>query len=211
MTRKSCTILFGLHAELKNHVILGQPKSLAEAENLANLKEAVLLNTPNIAQQELEVQLQSVAESLKTLAIAQQKSTPNNIAAYDRYTTVPNDGQQYNSSYQKQNRQHSSDMTQGYNSHEIAKLVQDEVRRQTQFLSLRGRPSRTGIPSSRNRRTTDGIPICNKCNKVGHIARNCQSGEQPADGRSHNATLNHNAPAFSQVQGNNPFRKRLGN
>jgi hypothetical protein len=44
----------GLRPNLKSHVILGQPKSLAEAENLANLKEAVSINTPNIAQQNLE-------------------------------------------------------------------------------------------------------------------------------------------------------------
>ena len=78
----------GLHAELKNHVILGQPKSLAEAENLANLKETVLINNPNFTQQKLEVQLQSVAKRLETLAIAQQNNTPNNVAAYDRYTRV---------------------------------------------------------------------------------------------------------------------------
>jgi hypothetical protein len=54
----------------------------------------------------------------------------------------------------------------------------DEVRRQTQFVARTNRPSNTGIPSSRNRRTIDGIPICNKCNRVGQIARNCRSIEQ---------------------------------
>ena len=32
------------------------------------------------------------------------------------------------------------------------------------------------MPSTRNRRTTDGLLICNKCDKVGHIARNCRAG-----------------------------------
>ena len=50
----------GLKPELKSHVILGQPKSLSEAENLANLKEAVLKHTPKVIQQTLESQLQSV-------------------------------------------------------------------------------------------------------------------------------------------------------
>jgi hypothetical protein len=34
-----------LRPDLKSHVILGQAKSLSEAENLANLKEAVLKHT----------------------------------------------------------------------------------------------------------------------------------------------------------------------
>jgi hypothetical protein len=38
------------------------------------------------------------------------------------------------------------------------------------------RTSNSGMPSSRNRHTTDGLPICNKCDKVGHIARNCKAG-----------------------------------
>jgi hypothetical protein len=46
--------------DLKSHVIFGQPKSLSEAENVANLKEAVLKHTPNFTQQKLESQLQSV-------------------------------------------------------------------------------------------------------------------------------------------------------
>jgi hypothetical protein len=39
----------GLHPDLKGHVILGQPKTLAEAENLAHLKEAVSVSTPKLA------------------------------------------------------------------------------------------------------------------------------------------------------------------
>ena len=49
----------GLRPNLKNHVIIVQPKGFAEAENLANLKEAVSIKTANIAQQKLEVQLAS--------------------------------------------------------------------------------------------------------------------------------------------------------
>jgi hypothetical protein len=56
-----------LRPDLKSHVILGQAKSLSEAENLANLKEAVLKHTPNFTQQKLESQLQSVVTSLERL------------------------------------------------------------------------------------------------------------------------------------------------
>ena len=40
----------GLNPDLKGHVILGQPKTLAEAENLAHLKEAISVSTPKLAQ-----------------------------------------------------------------------------------------------------------------------------------------------------------------
>ena len=65
-----------------------------------------------------------------------------------------------------------------YDREQVAKLVQEEVRRQTRFMAPApiNRPSNSVMPSSRNRRTTDGLPICNKCDKVGHIARNCRAG-----------------------------------
>ena len=95
----------GLHPHLRSHVILGQPKSLAEAENLANLKEAVSINTPNIAQQKLEVQLQSLEKSLEALAMAQQNKTPN-VAAYNMHSRLPTPGLQHYSNYQQQSSQH---------------------------------------------------------------------------------------------------------
>ncbi len=59
------------------------------------------------------------------------------------------------------------------------------------------RPSHSGIPSVRNRRTTDGLPICNKCDKVGHIARSCRSSGNPhATHPLHNQTFRPNAPTF---------------
>ena len=57
----------GLKPELKSHVIVGQSKSLSEAEDLANLEEAVLKHTPHVTQQTLESQLQSVVASLERL------------------------------------------------------------------------------------------------------------------------------------------------
>jgi hypothetical protein len=70
------------------------------------------------------------------------------------------------------NEQHHCDRDQ------VAKLVQEEVWQQTRLMAPApiNRPSNSGMPSGRNRRTTDGLPICNKCDKVGHIARNCRAG-----------------------------------
>ena len=91
----------GLHPKLRSRVIFGQPKSLAGAENLANLKEAVSLNTPNTAQQKLEVQFQSVAKSLETLAMAQHNMTPK-VAAYNLHSMLPTPGLQHNSNFRQQ-------------------------------------------------------------------------------------------------------------
>lgn len=155
----------GLRADLKGHVILGQPKTLAEAEHLANLKEAVATNTPNLAQQKLEAHLQSVIKNLETLTTTQQTNVQN-VAAY-------NMSARSNFSHNTDNERHH------YDRDHVAKLVQEEVRRQTRFMAPASvnRPSNSGLPSSRNRRTTDGLPICNKCDKVGHIARNCRAGD----------------------------------
>ena len=74
----------GLHPDLKSHV-LGQPKTLAEAENLSQLKEAVLLSTPKLSQYKLETQLQSVITSLEALASNTQQNQALNMAAYNSY------------------------------------------------------------------------------------------------------------------------------
>ena len=109
--------------------------------------------------------------------------------------------------------QHDSDL--------LAKLVRDEVRRQTSFMTPPSRPSNSGVPSARNRCTTDALPICNKCNKVGHIARNCRTSTfshptgityNPAV-RQHAQTLQPSSPTFrpnaptfgSQPRSTNPI------
>jgi len=167
----------GLHPDLKSHVILGQPKTLAEAENLAQLKEAVSLSTPKLAQYKLESQLQSVITSLEALASNTQQNQPLNMAAYNSYSKPGMSSYKVPNSYHEHHhRNHPSPSGPRNDSNSIAKLVREEVRRQTQYLTQANRPSNSGVPSTRNRRTTDGLPICNKCDKVGHIARNCRGG-----------------------------------
>jgi hypothetical protein len=111
----------GLRTDLKGHVILGQPQILAEADQLANLKEAVSTNTPNLAQQKLEAQLQSVIKNLETLATTQQTNA-HNVAAYNMSTrsSFP---------HNTNNERHHHDQDQ------VAKLVKEEVRRQTRFMA----------------------------------------------------------------------------
>ena len=180
----------GLHPDLKSHVILGQPKTLAEAENLAQLKEAVSLSTPKLAQYKLESQLQSVITSLEALASNTQQNQALNMAAYNSYSKPEMSSLKVpNSNHEHHHRNHPSPFGPRTDSNSIAKLVREEVRRQTQYLTQANRPSNSGVPSTRNRRTTDGLPICNNCNKVGHIARNCRAGRMQhfEQGPQHNS------------------------
>ena len=150
----------GLHPDLKSHV-LGQPKTLAEAENLSQLKEAVLLSTPKLSQYKLETQLQSVITSLEALASNTQQNQALNMAAYNSYLKprmsnlkVPN------SNHEHHHGNHPSPSAPRNDPNSIAKLVREEVRRQTQYLTQANHPSNSGVPSTRNRHTTDGLPIC---------------------------------------------------
>ena len=231
----------GLHADLKSHVILGQPKTLAEAENLAHLKEAVSISTPRLAQYKLESQLQSVIKSLETLTSNAHQNEAPNLAAYDHHpkSTILHFGHEaHNNSHTQYYRQQPSPSRLRHDSGHIEKLVREEVRRQTQFLTTpTSRSSNSGVPSIRNRRTTDGLPICNKCDKVGHIARNCRAGSMqrqpiqtppyplhvrpnaphqynPHVRPVHNSHIRPDAPTFNphhKHTGNNPFHPGSGN
>ena len=208
----------GLRPDLKSHVILGQPKSLSEAENLANLKEVVLKHTSNFTQQKPESQLQSVVTSLERLTNAQQ----NNISNFATYNAHSHDFR-----YDQHHGGQSTFLSPRHDLDHLTKFVRDEVRRQTRFMAPTTRPSNSGAPSVRNRRTTDGLPICNKCDKVCHIARSCRSSGNPHATRPlHNQTFRPNAPAFrpnaptfqpnaptfvNQQRTNNPFYQQLGN
>ena len=83
---KVCIILLrGFTHNLKCHVILGQPKTPAEAENLAKLKEAVSLSILKLAQYKRETQLQSFITSLEALASNTQQNQALNMAADNSY------------------------------------------------------------------------------------------------------------------------------
>ena len=121
----------GLHADLKSHVILGQPKTLAEAENLAHLKEAVSISTPRLAQYKLESQLQSVIKSLETLTSNAHHNEAPNLAANDHHTkpTIPHSGHEaHNNSHTQYYRQQPSPSRLRHDSGRIEKLVREEVR-----------------------------------------------------------------------------------
>ena len=79
------------------------------------------------------------------------------------------------------------------------------VRHQTRFMMQMNRKANSGARSTRNRRTTDGLPICNKANKIGHIP---SQHEFSPSHQHQNVSLSRNARTFFPQQaprGNNPF------
>ena len=114
----------GLHPDLKGHVILGQPKTLAEAENLAHLKEADSVSTPKLARYKFESQLQSVIKSLEALASDKQQNQAPNIAAYSNYLKPGIPGHEvHNSNHGQYRSRHPSPPGSMHDSNNIAKLV----------------------------------------------------------------------------------------
>lgn len=153
----------GLSHELKTHVILNQPTSFAEAENLARLKDAVSLpnasgiftatNPPQNNERrikELEGQVNLLISSLAT----KNKTEPVNLVYHD------------NPEFQMTD-QPKQDL------HKMVAALQLENQRLRN--NQRPQPQFQEGVRGRNLRTTDGQPICNNCFRVGHISRYCNS------------------------------------
>ena len=124
----------------------------------------------------LENQLQSVVKSLETLVNAQQEQAQQ-VEAYSAPADPNSSRYPRNSSYQYEWQRQAPGPR--HDSGHIAQLVRDEVRRQTRFMMQINQQANSGVPSTRNCRTTDSLPICNKCGKIGHIARNCSFHHPP--------------------------------
>ena len=89
------------------------------------------------------------------------------MAAYNSYSKpgmsnlkVPN------SNHEHHHGNHPSPSDPRSDPNSIAKLVREELRRQTQYLTQANRPSNSGVPSTRNRRTTDGLPFATNVIKL---------------------------------------------
>ena len=184
----------GLCDEIKNHVILNQPKSLAEAENLAHLREAVSRNsgvssslaTAHLIQEQRIKELESNMGLLVSLA-AQQKSsmlppvssfgdqTAKSTSISSQHLPVPLLLQQTSASISAVDAPVNIGTINALKGEIIAAInnsfQHNQPRRgQGHFWSpMRNRGGARG----RNLRTTDGQPICNFCRKVGHVARYC--------------------------------------
>ena len=188
----------GLCDEIKNHVILNQPKSFAEAENLARLREAVFKNSGvsnslTVAQSVLQEQrikeLESHVNLLVSLA-AQKKSdmSPHSNFGNQNVNSGISSRNQSAQAVSQQQPVNISVLDAPVNSGNM-KALKDEIVAaiNTGFQNNQPRRGRgqfrpslgnRGGARGRNLRTTDGQPICNFCQKVGHVAKYCSERPQ---------------------------------
>ena len=176
----------GLCFEIKNHVILNQPTSFAEAENLARLREAVSKNSgvsnslivaQSVLQEQRIKELESHVNLLVSLAV-QKKS--------DMFPQSNFGNQNVNSGISSRNQSQALSQQQPVNISALdapvnsgnMKALKDEIvaaintgfqnnqprRGRGQFRPSMGN---RGGARGRNLRTTDGQPICNFCQKGG--------------------------------------------
>ena len=181
LPRSECINYFiqGLKPELKSFVILQRPTSLKEAEMHAKLKESVRKPKP----------VDRTDEILKALTHMQQTAVSRenlSIAAFDRYENT-------NSKPVSGERHVTRD--------DIARIVQQQICQEM-------RPnSRFSGQNTRGHCTFDGHPICDFCNKPGHIVATCrQRQNQGRDPRIPNAprwsTQSWGRPQYSSDTGN---------
>ena len=153
LPRTECINYFfqGLKSELKSFVILQRPTSFEEAEMHAKLKESVPEPKP----------VDRTDEILKALAHMQQTAASrenSSVAEFDRYENT-----------------HSKPVPgeRPVTRDDIARIVQQQIRQEMR------RNSRFSGQNMRGRRTFDGRPICDFCNKPGHIVATCRQGRDP--------------------------------
>ena len=148
----------GLRQDLKEHVILQLPDTYAAAVDAACLKNS--LSRPSI----------SVLPNQSSCALSAIDLGSSHVTAQttrNTHTDAPN-----------------------YVTRQEFMSLQNQLQSIPPNSQRIGpaQPPAISYYNSRNRRTTDGRPICNRCNKVGHIASRC--------------FVNLDCPNFPQSRGN---------
>ena len=152
LPRSECVNYFiqGLQPHIKNYVLLQRPGTFEDAEMHARLKESLPEQAPADRTDEI---LRALAQLQKTTA---DKVTPP-LAAYGNYPANPT-----------QTRD-SSDSKLPDKS-ELERLITQCLRQELR----RSRDSRSTGQIQRGRRSFDGRPICDFCNKPGHVMAVCR-------------------------------------
>ena len=141
----------GLRQDLKEHVLLMLPDSYAEAVNAARLKNS-------LTRPKLPLSSDTAFRSPAPLGQGQ--------------TSIPSQGQiNANAQVQDSRTSESAIPDSSYVTRQEFQRLQNQLSRLSQ--SNRPLPFDTNISPMRNRRSTDGRPICNRCNQVGHVASRC--------------------------------------
>ena len=180
----------GLSAELKNHVVLNQPKTFTEAENLARLRDAVSKSfgptvPQTISQDQRIKELEGQVNIL--LALASNKRT-GQLNALDQIDYGNNLGGGTYGNHVANQSSFQSDLL-NLKTELIAAIDQRFVSGKPQPMNRLQQGVRESYARGRNLRTTNGQPICNNCYRVGHVARYCRSNNSGVSGRE-NAVQN---------------------
>ncbi len=186
----------GLADNIKNHVILNQPKSFAEADNLARLRNAVnisggttshLGNAQGVAQAQRIKELEGQVNLLMSLASqkegAKLNSPPSIQALETEILAQSRPNPSTNPFLPLPTSEPASQATSNFGMQEFKNDIIaaiDARLSNNQFQKKSGNPQRfpSGYARGRSLRTTDGQPICNTCQRVGHVARYCNSRPQ---------------------------------
>lgn len=148
----------GLRPDIREHLVLQQPQTFEQAEQLATLKEAVsrpAATTPS-AQDLVQALLSQLPASPQPPAKASQVAAFTSVQPSNDYSTEP------------------------VTMSSLRRMIQTELRKALQdgfprsdFRSQGARYNNRFNNPNRNRRTPDGHPICNTCNRRGHTSYNC--------------------------------------
>ena len=183
----------GLVKDLRNHVILGQPKTFAEAENLARLRNAVKrasgVSSPltasqdkNALQEQKIKELEGQVNLLMSIAAKnneQRASLPKPVQALEANAQIATKCQ---TNPFLPDPQPPVPSVSDFNSLKTDLIAAVDARLKSagnmpkRFASgTKPRPSQAAqnFARGRNLRTTDGQPICNYCQRVGHVSKYC--------------------------------------
>ncbi|XP_028417213.1 uncharacterized protein LOC114541496 [Dendronephthya gigantea] len=226
--RMNCFIS-GLNDELKSHVILNRPTTFEEAESLARLKDTVSRST-KCGKAELPApnnvinQIHDLLNEKKASEKQVETISNDNLRERQRLAELEGQVQLLMSTIDRPRASTVAPISTNYPpvqtpstqdidamKRDIIAAVRDEIRKDTpqnaptdrQDFSVGNRYPRRDS-RGRNLRTTDGQPICNTCQRVGHVARYCKEAGERLLNRYHLAGAA--SLVCPDIQGNIPFR-----
>ena len=188
----------GLNPDVKSHVILNSPKSTEEAVTLARLKTAVNQETSDYHFTKVQKLMEEIKNSLKPkdeIKELRDQLLQLGTSPQSNTTTPSSEIQQLRDEIQKLKSSKATSRFAAYDNEqvpvrspndqyltgpsEVYRLRNDLRKLQTQLDRMQSTQNRFGTgrsynPTGRNQRTTSGDVICNNCQRVGHIARNCR-------------------------------------
>ena len=189
----------GLVDDLRNHVILGQPKTFAAAENLARLRSAVkrasgvpssltASQDKNALQEQKIKELEGQVNLLMSIAAKKNEhcaSLPKPVQALEANMPIATKRQTNPFLPDPQPSVPSANDFLSLKTDIIAAVdarLKNASNVPKRFASgTKPRPSQfvQNFARGRNLRTTDGQPICNYCQRVGHVSKYCHFRTQP--------------------------------